>query len=203
MTLTTLTNRQYLLKTRPEGLVDDSTFELVSQPVPSPKDGEFVLKNLFLSIDPTNRIWVSDREQYMPPVKIGEVMRGLGIGRVVESKNPSFQVGQLVTGLIGWQDYMHCTGGESWPFSAMPKDSPLSPEIIVGAAGMTGLTAYIGVNKILRPKEGETTVISGAAGAVGSVAGQIAKIKGSRVVGIAGSDDKCRWIKDELGFDEA
>ncbi len=203
MTQTTLMNKKYLLKTRPEGKVDKSTFELVNEPVTALQDGEFLLKNLYLSIDPTNRIWVSDQEQYMPPVQIGEVMRGLGLGRVVESKNSSFPVGHLVTGLVGWQEYMHCTGNEGWPYALIDKDSPLSPEIIVGAAGMTGLTAYVGVMKILHPKEGETVVISGAAGAVGSIAGQLAKLEGARVVGIAGSDEKCQWIKAELGFDEA
>lgn len=196
-------NRKFLLKERPEGLVDDKTFELQKESLPNLADGEFLVQNLYLSIDPTNRIWITDVEQYMEPVQIGEVMRGLGIGKVIESNNKNFPKGQLVSGPVGWQDFTIGTGKEDWPFTPMMENIPLSPAQLAGAAGMTGLTAYFGLLNVAEPKEGETIVISAGAGAVGSIVGQIAKIKGLKVVGIAGSDDKCKWLVDELGFDAA
>ncbi|MBY0549451.1 MAG: NADP-dependent oxidoreductase [Candidatus Obscuribacterales bacterium] len=196
------TNRQFRLKNRPETRMDADTFELATVPVPALKEGQALIRTCLLSLDPTNRIWVADVDQYMPPVQIGEVMRGLGIGQVVESKHPNFQPGQLVTGPVGWQDYNVTDGKEDWPFSPLPQ-VPIAPEDLAGAAGMTGLTAYFGVFEVAKLKAGETMVVSAAAGAVGSIVGQLGKITGCRVVGIAGSDEKCRWLTDELGFDAA
>lgn len=196
------TNRQFRLKNRPETRIDATTFEFTKSSVPELIEGQALIRTCLLSLDPTNRIWVADVDQYMPPVQVGEVMRGLGIGQVVESKNPNFKPGQLVTGPVGWQDYNVTDGTEAWPFSALPQ-VPISAEDLAGAAGMTGLTAYFGLFEVAKLKPGETVVVSAAAGAVGSIAGQLAKIIGCRVVGIAGSDEKCKWLTDELGFDAA
>jgi len=197
-------NRQFKLAARPKGLVKASDFEYVETPVPEPAAGQVLVRNLYLSIDPTNRVWMTDMPQYMPPVQIGEVMRGLGIGQVIESKHPDFPVGTLVQGVIGWQDYLLATPDESaFRLTRLPKNLPVSPVEAMGVLGMTALTAYFGLLDVGKPKAGETVVVSAAAGATGSVVGQIAKIKGCRVVGIAGTPEKCAWIKDELGFDAA
>ncbi len=200
---TDLVNRQYRLKTRPAERINADTFERVEERVPELKDGQALVRTIFLSLDPTNRIWVTDVEQYMPPVQIGEVMRGIGIGQVVASKNPKYTAGQLVSGAVGWQDYNVIDGTESWPFSPLPSNLPVPAEDLAGAAGFTGLTAYFGVFDIARASEGKTMVVSAAAGAVGSIAGQLGKIAGCRVVGIAGTDEKCAWLTNELGFDAA
>lgn len=198
------TNRQFRLKRRPVGRVSRDDFDLVESPVPEPAEGEAVVRNLYLSLDPTNRIWMSDQPQYMPPVAIGEVMRGGGIGRVVASRNPAFKEGDLVNGLVGWQDYSVAGGpSELFPPSVIPDGLPIPMTTLMGACGMTGLTAYFGLTEIGQPKPGETLVVSAAAGAVGSVVGQIGKILGLRVVGIAGGPEKCAFITEELGFDAA
>ncbi len=191
-----LRNRQIRLAARPVGLIAESDFSLGEVDVPELSNGEFLVRNLYLSLDPTMRVWMTDRPSYLPPVGIGEVMRGGGIGEVVQSKNDKYAVGTIVEGTIGWQDYAVGTTG----FQIVPKGVPLTEAM--GVLGMTGLSAYFGLNDIGKPKEGDTVVISGAAGAVGSVAGQLAKLKGCRVIGIAGSDDKCAWVKGELGFDD-
>lgn len=146
---------------------------------------------------------MTDVEQYMPPVQIGEVMRGLGIGRVVASNNDSYKIGELLTGPIGWQDYCLVDGSESWPFAPLPQlpDVPLT--LFMGAAGMTGLTAYFGLLEVGQAKAGETLLVSAAAGATGSIVGQIGKLKGLRVVGIAGGAEKCKILTDYFGFDAA
>ena len=194
-------NRQWRLKSRPVGRITPDDFELVEAPVPTAGAGEAVARLLYLSLDPTNRIWVTDAESYLPPVQIGEVMRGGGIARIVESNTPQYAVGDLVTGLTGWQDYALLDG--SAMVQPVPAGLSVPPEVFLGVLGVTGLTAYFGLLDIGQPQAGETVVISAAAGATGSVAGQIAKIKGCRVVGIAGGDRKCRWLTDELGFDAA
>lgn len=191
-------NRQLLLKSRPRGAVSDDDFERATATVPALGAGEILVKNLYLSIDPTIRGWI-ERDTYLPAVKLGDVVRSAGGGEVVQSKNDRFPVGARVMGMVGWQQYsVH--GGKSMP-SLVPEG--VAFEDALSVFGITGLTAYFGMTEIGQPKEGETVVVSGAAGATGSVAGQIAKIKGCRVVGIAGSDAKCRWLTDELGFDAA
>jgi len=194
-------NRQWRLKARPVGRIKASDFELVEAPVPKAGPGQAVARLRFLSLDPTNRIWVTDAESYLPPVQIGEVMRGGGIAEVVESNTPDYAVGDLVTGLTGWQEYVLLDG--SAMVQPLPKGLPVPPEVFMGVLGVTGLTAYFGLLDVGRPQAGETVVVSAAAGATGSVAGQIAKLKGCRAVGIAGGADKCRWLADELGFDAA
>lgn len=197
------TNRQFLLKARPVGRIKPTDFELVERPVPKAGPGQAVARLLYLSLDPTNRIWMTDMEQYMPPVQLGEVMRGGGIARVVESNLADYPVGTLVTGLTGWQDYVVIDAGSAGMMQALPPGLPVPPQAFMGALGGTGLTAYFGLLELGQPQAGETVVVSAAAGATGSVAGQIARIKGCRVVGIAGGPEKCRFLTDELGFHAA
>jgi NADPH-dependent curcumin reductase CurA len=196
-------NRRIRLRSRPEGRIDGSTFELVQEEVPEPAAGQALVRNLYLSIDPTNRVWIRDEPSYLPPVAIGEVMRSGGVGRVVSSSNEGFAEGDLVTGLLGWQDYALVGEGQSTLAMPLPREIDAPLESLVGLLGITGLTAYFGIEDIGQPKAGETVVVSAAAGAVGSVAGQLAKMRGARVVGIAGGADKCSWILEELGFDAA
>ncbi|MDZ4382716.1 MAG: NADP-dependent oxidoreductase [Parvibaculum sp.] len=195
-------NRQFRLKTRPTGRIEKSNFDFVEESIPEPGPGEALVRVLYLSLDPTNRIWMSDMDQYMPPVGIGEVMRGGGVGIVVKSNSARYKEGDRVSGLTGWQDF--CIADEGLrAMSVLPKDLPVELPVMLGACGMTGLTAYFGLLELGRPKAGETVVVSAAAGAVGSIVGQIAKIKGCRAVGIAGGPDKCRHIVEDLGFDAA
>jgi NADPH-dependent curcumin reductase CurA len=196
-------NRQFRLKSRPVGKIKTTDFDLVEQPVPTPGPGEAVIRNLYLSLDPTNRIWMSDMDQYMPPVEIGAVMRGGGIGKVVASNSDAFKVGDTVSGLLGWQDYYVTGPNDEIPVGVLPAELPVGLPTMLGACGLTGLTAYFGLLELGQPKAGETVVVSAAAGAVGSVVGQIAKLNGCRAVGIAGGPDKCKWIVEELGFDAA
>ncbi|WP_421862111.1 NADP-dependent oxidoreductase [Parvibaculum sp.] len=195
-------NRQFRLKTRPTGRIEKSNFDFVEEPMPEPGPGEALVRVLYLSLDPTNRIWMSDMDQYMPPVEIGEVMRGGGVGIVVKSNSSRYKEGDHVSGLTGWQDY--CIADEGMrAMSVLPTGLPVDLPVMLGACGMTGLTAYFGLLELGRPKPGDTVLVSAAAGAVGSVVGQIAKIKGCRAVGIAGGPDKCRHIIEDLGFDAA
>jgi NADPH-dependent curcumin reductase CurA len=194
-------NRRFVLRERPAGRIDDQTFELVEGAVPEIGEGEALVRARWISLDPTNRAWIGETPTYLPPVAIGEVMRAGGLGEVVASHSPDYQVGQLVQGLMGWQDYVVAT--PSAPLMPVPAIPGVSPSSFLGALGMTGLTAYVGMLDIGRPKPGETVVVSAAAGAVGSVAGQLAKIHGARVVGIAGGSEKCTLLTDELGFDAA
>jgi len=194
------TNHQFKLAARPVGNVKRSDFTYTDEPVRDPADGEIVVKILYVSLDPAMRGWMNEsKESYMPPVAIGEVMRAIAVGRVVASKNPQFAVGDHVNGLLGVQEYAYSNGqGLS---KVDPKLAPLP--LYLGTLGMPGLTAYFGLLDVGQPKAGDTVVVSGAAGAVGSVVGQIAKIKGARVVGIAGGADKCRYLVEQLGFDAA
>ena len=194
-------NRRFLLAERPTGPVDENTYELVTEPIPEIGDGEALVKVGWISIDPTNRMWIGEEPTYLPPVAIGEVMRGLGLGEVVASNNPNFPVGARVQGLTGWQDYTVIS--DEMPLMVIPDEVEAEPATLLGALGMTGVTAWFGMMEIGEPKEGDTVVVSAAAGAVGSVAGQLAKAAGARVVGIAGGPEKCAWIVDELGFDAA
>jgi NADPH-dependent curcumin reductase CurA len=195
-------NRRYVLRKRPQGRIDDSTFELVEERVPQPHSGQALVKNLYVSVDPTNRAWIGEEPTYLPPVGIGECMRSVGLGRVVSSDDDTYPEGSLVTGLTGWQDYV-VTGEGEIPLTPVPGDTGLPIESMLGALGLTGVTAYFGLLDIGKPQEGETVVVSAAAGAVGSVVGQIAKLKGARAVGIAGGKEKCNWLVEDLGFDAA
>jgi len=175
--------------------------ELVTEAVAALEDGQALVRTLLLSVDPTNRVWMSDMRAYMPPVPVGAVMRGVGIGEVVESRRDDMPVGALVTGLIGWQEL--CVADDrllEMPLTVLPDPLPAPLEAFLGALGHTGITAWLGID-IGRPAPDETVVVSAAAGAVGSVAGQLAKARGARVVGIAGGADKCRHVVEDLGFD--
>ncbi len=191
-------NRQFLLAQRPTGLVERSTLELVERAVPEPGDGQVVVRNLLLSLDPTNRVWMNEADSYLPAVPIGAVMRGIAAGRVVASRAKGLATGDLVTGLLGWCDYAAVDAAQ---VNLVPAGVPLSAALSV--FGHIGLTAYFGLLDVGRAKPGETVLVSGAAGATGSLVGQIAKLQGCRVVGTAGGPAKCAWLRDELGFDAA
>ncbi len=192
-------NRQFLLAQRPQGLPSRETFSYVETSIGEPGPGQILVKNQYLSLDPAMRGWMNDAKSYIPPVGLGEVMRALGVGQVIASQNPAFAVGDYVNGALGVQDYF--LGEPKGFYKVDPSRAPLP--LYLSALGMTGMTAYFALLDVGQPKAGETVVISGAAGAVGSIAGQIAKLKGCRVVGIAGGADKCKWLLDELGFDGA
>ena len=197
-------NRQWKLISRPVGLVKRGDFEFAAAPVGEPGPGEVLVKVQYISLDPAMRGWLIDRPSYIPPVGLGEVMRAGGIGRVVASNAPSLGVGDTVFGLTGVQEYALLNAGMISAGMMRKVDPQLAPlPRYLGALGLTGISAYFGLLDICEPKPGETVVVSGAAGAVGSVAGQIAKIKGCRVIGIAGGPEKCRYLVDELGFDAA
>jgi NADPH-dependent curcumin reductase CurA len=193
------TNHQWLIAARPSGLVKESDFRWHESPVPSPGEGEVLVRSVYLSLDPTNRVWMNEAESYLPALAIGDVMRGGAIGVVEESRHASFAKGDLVQGLLGWQQYSVSPGAA---LNKLPKGMPVPMTAFFGLLGHIGLTAYFGLLDICQPKPGETLVVSTAAGAVGSLVGQIGKIKGCRVVGLTGSDEKCGWLK-ELGYDAA
>jgi NADPH-dependent curcumin reductase CurA len=194
-------NRAWRLAARPAGAIKESDFRLVEEAVPSPKPGEALVRTLYLSLDPTHRIWMSDIDQYMPPVQIGDVMRGGTLGVVEQSNDPSLKPGEIVQGMWGWQDYASVATATLRNRIPAGDATPLTAYMSV--LGGTGLTAYFGLLDIGQPKPGETVVVSAAAGAVGSIVGQIARLQGCRVVGLAGSDEKCHWLTAELGFDAA
>jgi NADPH-dependent curcumin reductase CurA len=194
-----LVNHQFRLAARPVGLPKRSDWNYTEEPVRSPGDGEILVKILYISLDPAMRGWMNEGRSYIDPVGIGDVMRAGAVGRVLESRNPGFAAGDHVYAPFGVQEYATSNGqGVS---RVDPKVAPLP--LYLGTLGMPGMTAYFGLLDICHPKAGETVVVSGAAGAVGMLVGQIAKIKGCHVVGIAGGADKCRWIEKELGFDAA
>jgi NADPH-dependent curcumin reductase CurA len=194
-------NRRFLLRERPTGRISPDTFELSEEAVPQLNDGEALVRVDWISLDPTNRTWINDTPTYLPPVGIGEVMRAGGLGEVIESKNPNYSVGQIVQGLVGWQEYV--VASDTMPLFPVDVAGGVSPSAYLGALGTTGLTAWLGIRDIGKPQPGETVVVSAAAGAVGSIAGQLAKADGARVVGIAGGPDKCRLLTEQLGFDAA
>ncbi|HRD28115.1 MAG TPA: NADP-dependent oxidoreductase [Caulobacter sp.] len=194
-------NRQWILKRRPVGEIAPGDLEFVERPLRDLEPGEVLVRNVYLSLDPTNRIWMSDQDQYLPPVEVGDVMRGGTIGVVEVSRSERFPAGTVVNaGLSGWQSYSIAHEGMVSPVPALP-GVPLTAYMSV--LGATGLTAWFGMVDIGRPQPGETVVVSAAAGAVGSVAGQIARLKGARVIGIAGGPEKCAWLTRDLGFDGA
>ena len=192
-----IVNRKIVLASRPEGMVSEENFRLEEEEIRELKDGEVLLKTLYLSVDPYMRGRMSDRKSYADPVGIGEVMTGEIITRVEQSKNAEYQTGDIAAARLGWQEYV-ISNGEG----LRRIDIGLAPfSTGLHVLGMPGETAYFGLLDVCKAKEGDTVVVSGAAGAVGSVVGQIAKIKGCRAIGIAGSDEKLNWITEELGFD--
>lgn len=193
-------NRSWVLAARPEGLFKSTDFEWREEPVPDLVEGQVLVRQLHLSLDPTNRGWANAAATYLPPLPLGSVMRGLGVGIVEASRNPGYAPGDYVQGLLGWQLYCVSDGRGLGRFQRTPG---LPLDAYLGVFGHIGATAYFGLLEIGQPKPGETLVVSGAAGAVGSLAGQIGKLLGCRVVGIAGTDEKCAWLTDKLGFDEA
>jgi NADPH-dependent curcumin reductase len=196
-------NRQLRLQIRPKGLLAPGDLQLAEVPLPVLADGQALARVKYLSIDPTMRVWMADVPQYMAPVAIGEVMRAFGLCEIVESRHPHFKKGDKVVGLTGLQDYAVADAADKHSFRKVPPVPFLSDTAFLGVLGITGLTAYFGMTDIAKPEKGETMVVSAAAGATGSIAGQIGKIHGCRVVGIVGSDDKCKWLTGELGFDAA
>ncbi|WP_437691021.1 NADP-dependent oxidoreductase [Sorangium sp. So ce176] len=196
-------NRCWRLASRPVGMIKDSDFTFGEEPVPEPKaDGEILVRTLYLSVDPTQRIWL-DRDAYMPAIPIGDVVRSFGVGKVVRSNNPEFAAGDLVQGMLGWQDYAVLASGNAAAIPATKLPPGISPELALSVFGVTGLTAYFGLLDVGRVQQGETVVVSGAAGATGMMVGQIAKLKGCRAIGVAGGPEKCAWLTGELGFDAA
>jgi NADPH-dependent curcumin reductase CurA len=195
------TNREIHLKRRPVGMPVEDDFELVERPIPEPGPGQFVVRNVWMTVDPYMRGRMMDRESYIPPFQVGAVLDGGSVGQVVRSNNPAFAAGDYVCGFAagGWREY-NVTDGTMFR-TVDPAVAPL--QCFLGVLGMPGLTAYTSLLRIGEPKAGETVFVSAAAGAVGSVVAQIAKIKGCRVVGSAGSDDKCRWLVEEAGIDAA
>jgi NADPH-dependent curcumin reductase len=193
------TNHQIRLAARPVGLPAPSDWQHTEEPTREPGEGEVAVAIEYLSLDPAMRGWMNDVKSYVPPVKLGDIMRALGAGRVIASRHPGFAVGDAVSGVFGAQEYAIADGR-----GVTKLDTSLAsiPQWI-GTLGMPGMTAYFGLLEIGKPVAGQTVVVSGAAGAVGSVVGQIARIKGCRAVGIAGGADKCRYLTDELGFDAA
>ena len=194
-------NRQILLASRPEGMIKESDFSFQEAPIPEPGENQILVKNLYLSLDPAMRGWMSDMDSYIEPVAVGGVMRGGTIGKVVKSNHAEYKEGDKVFGLNGWQEF-GVVGPDNLP-NKLPEGLPIPLTSFMSVLGATGLTAYFGLLDIGQPKEGDTVVVSTAAGAVGSIVGQIAKIKGCRVVGLTGSDEKCAWITQELGYDAA
>ncbi len=197
--MSTSVNRQFRLAARPVGLPKRSDWSLVEEPLREPGDGEFLVRIEYISLDPAMRGWMNEGKSYVPPVGIGEVMRAYAGGEVVASRHPKFVVGERVAGTFGVQEYALSNGKGitrvDTKLAALP--------VYLGALGMPGMTAYFGLLDVGAAQSGDTVVVSGAAGAVGSIVGQIAKIKGCRAVGIAGGAEKCRWLVDELGFDAA
>jgi NADPH-dependent curcumin reductase CurA len=194
-------NRRLVLAQRPTGAVDDSIVHVQEQDAPQPADGEALARVRYLSIDPTIRTWMDDRMGYLPPIAIGEVIRSGGIAEVTESRCDRYAPGDLLFGMTGWQDWVLADAGAR-TMQKLP--AGVSPTAALSVFGTTGMTAYFGLIDVGKVKEGDVVVVSGAAGATGSTVGQIARIKGAAsVVGIAGTDAKCAWIVDELGFDAA
>jgi NADPH-dependent curcumin reductase CurA len=191
-------NHQFRLAARPVGLPKPSDWSYTEEPIPEPGEGEVLVKILYVGLEPAMRGWMNEGRSYIPPVGIGEVMRGFAAGRVVASNFPGLAVGDHVSGMLGIQEYAVANGHALWK-----ADAQLAPlEAYLGTLGMPGMTAYFGLLDIGKPAEGETVVVSGAGGAVGGVVGQIAKLKGARVIGIAGGSEKCDYVTN-LGFDAA
>jgi NADPH-dependent curcumin reductase CurA len=197
------TNRQLILRSRPKGLCAPGDLQLVETPAPAIQDGQALARVKYLSVDPTMRVWMAV-DSYLPAVGIGEVMRAAGLAEVVESRDKEFKKGDKVVGLTAMQDYCVIDpANRRGSFRKVPPVPFLSDTAFLGVLGITGITAYFGMMDIAKPQKDETLVVSAAAGATGSIAGQIGKIHGCRVVGIAGGAEKCKWLTEELGFDAA
>jgi len=192
----TTKNRRWILRQRPSGDISETDLQLVQAPMPEPRDGEILVRNVYLMVAPTNRVWMSDIDQYMAPVAIGDVMRGGTMGVVVESNHPQFKPGDIVEGGMAWEEYSVTRHARR-----IPVEYGLPLHAFASVLGNSGMTAYFGLLDIARPKAGETLVVSAAAGGVGSIAAQIGKILGCRVVGIAGGELKCRLATEEFGLD--
>ena len=192
-------NRQVLLQRRPNGMPGPDDFVIVGTPLPEPADGQVLLRGIYLSLDPYMRGRISGQRSYARPVEPGEVIEGRVVGQVAKSRHRGFREGDYAYGGFGWQLYSAVNGDEMQPLD--PAEAPISTAL--GVLGMPGLTAYLGLANIGQPQPGETVVVAAASGAVGAVAGQLAKRQGARVVGIAGGADKCAYVRDELGFDAA
>jgi len=192
-------SKEIHLKSRPEGAPTNANFELVEREVSEPGDGEILVENIYMSVDPYMRGRMMDRESYVPPFQIGEPLQGGAIGQVIESKSDALKVGDYVNSMFGWREYFTAT--PEWATKVDPSIAPL--QAYLGALGMPGLTAYAGLIRIGQPKQGETVFVSAASGAVGAIVCQIAKNLGCRVVGSAGSDDKVKWLEDVAGVDRA
>ena len=196
-------NRQVVLVRRPHGMVAEDCFQLAEGPIPEPADGQALIRVLYLAIDPAIRSWIDEKGSgYLPAVELGDPVRASGVGVVVASRSDKHPVGALVTALVGWQEYA-LVGSD---FSDLPRLGSALPEGVdpvaaVSIFGQTATTAYAGVERVAQPAEGETFLVSAAASSVGSLVGQIARLRGARVVGLAGSEAKCRWVCDDLGFD--
>lgn len=195
------TNRQWLLAERPRGMIGPDNFKLVDAPMPEPDlaAGEVLIKTLMLGFDPAMRGWVEDKRSYLPPVGLGEPMRASGVGQVIASQNPDLPVGALVQGLLNWQEYSVGSPADMVPPRPLPEG--INPGMALSVFGTTSLTAYFGLLDVGQPKAGETVLVSGAAGATGSVVAQIARLKGCRVIGIAGGEEKCQWLLDTCKLD--
>ena len=195
------TNRQWVLRARPEGMVSETHFACIEQPVPQPDlaAGQVLLKTVMLGFDPAMRGWMMDEPSYLPPVALGEPMRASAVARVVESRNPALPEGSLVQGLSGWQEYCIGDPASDLPPNPLPEGTP--PNLALGVFGGTSLTAYFGLLDVGQPAPGDTVLVSGAAGATGSVVAQIARLRGCRVIGIAGGQEKCDWLRDTCRLD--
>ncbi|HUP90649.1 MAG TPA: NADP-dependent oxidoreductase [Solimonas sp.] len=196
----TTINRRWILKSRPTGMPGRDNFELREEPIPVAADGQILVRNLYLSCDPAQRSWM-ERDTYVRKIPLGEVMRSGTTAQVIESKHAGFRAGELLSGMFGWQDYAVSDGTGFVPVTKLPRGVPIP--LTMSVLGLTGLTAYFCMLDICDPQPGRNILVSGAAGATGSIAAQIAKIKGARVVGIAGGAEKCRWLTEDLGLDAA
>ena len=191
-------NKQFLLDARPVGVIKHSDFKLVESEMPSASEGEVLIQTLYLAVEPAMRGWMENRSDYVAPLNIGDVMRGNGVGRIISSQHPDYAEGDIVSGSFGWQEYLVSDGRD---LNKVPANIPITSAMSL--LGITGLTAYFGLLDVGEPKAGDVVLISGAAGATGSVVGQLAKLKGCKVIGIAGNQQKCDWLTQELGFDAA
>lgn len=196
-----MANRQIVLRQRPSGMIDSTTTELIETRVPECGPGQALVKVGMLSIDPTIRTWMNDAPGYLPPIGIGDVIRSSGVGVVVESSNPRYQVGDVVYGMTNWQEW--AIADDANKFSVLPTGTGIDLATVMNVLGVTGITAYFGLMEVGQLREGDVVVVSGAAGATGSVVGQIARARGAaRVVGIAGGPQKCADVVERYGFDE-